>query len=462
MFCPNCGNDCGNDKFCTACQASVSQPNAQTEAKSYTIPCGLYKGVSSALTLYDEACVLCTTGVGFKKYETRIPYDKITAVVYERPLYKATSLGHLLIRWEGNRDLPIPAPNRFSVDQTTVTTATGIDTIFYHIFYMLKALAPATASFDMIIPDAKIPGVEELMQKVDAQAYFDKYAPYRDKAVEEMRRETGATLEQAKETINRIFDARQKPIYDADPMAAISDLNRLANKQLYAKEQIAKVFHYADKGAKEKTCPYCGGPLPDNCRRTPNYYFLHYYPNRVKAVKALRKDSPMSIREATRQIDEIFDAYKGTSPACKTEQSCPECGAAMALDLAPYYHTYKLDRAKAVEALCQDTGMDTDSAQVQINRAFDYYKAAEHRHIQMYGGQGSDMQCPRCGCNTVFTQELHIRSKNAILGWLIKNPLLRLMYVVSCLRISIKKSLNAGRLNHLCSNCGLEWHTRKK
>ena len=63
--------------------------------------------------------------------------------------------------------------------------------------------------------------------------------------------------------------------------------------------------------AEDKLCPYCGNPLPEGHVKTLDYYFKRYFPSRLRAVKALRKDRPMPIREAVRQIDEVFDKHLG-------------------------------------------------------------------------------------------------------------------------------------------------------
>ena len=203
------------------------------------MPCGRYDGITSSLVLYEKECVVRTTLI-FKKYETQIPFDKITAVSYVRPLCKATSLGYLLFRWEGNKDVLIPVNNNYSADKTTITTATGKDTLFYHIYQMLKAVAPSTAEFRMTVPTDNIPELDELASKVNLGVYFDKFAPYRKQAVEELQKRTGASVEAATVLIDRTFDARQEEIYANNPAAAIHDLNLIVGAKKAKEAQLAK------------------------------------------------------------------------------------------------------------------------------------------------------------------------------------------------------------------------------
>lgn len=231
MPCPHCGGtqlEGHNCAFCGA-QLLIDTPKETGENDGHLeIPCGLYKGVMGSLTLYDKECVVQNVPVLFKKYETRIPYDKITLIIYERPLPKANSVGHLLFRWEENKDLPVP--NRFAADKTTVSTSTFIDTLFFHIFYTLKCVAADTADFRMVIPEVDLPDLERFAQRTDLGVYFSKYSPYRAKAVAAFCKRTGAPENVGKVLIDRLFDARQKEIYDADPKAAIRDLNLIVEE----------------------------------------------------------------------------------------------------------------------------------------------------------------------------------------------------------------------------------------
>ena len=280
MFCPNCGNNCDNANFCPKCGTklaqqteqlavwSIGQPcphcggtklngkwcafcgaqlmvdtveNQQKEI-SNDIPCGKYKGVTSAITLYDTACVINNRVGLFKKYETRIPYAQITSVVYVRPFGNVTPLGYLLIRWEENKDLPIPPDRRFSGDKTTVTISEIVDTLFYHIYCMLKAIVPTSAEFTMIAPQYETFDEKSLLESADLEYYYRKYAPHRVQAVDALCRRTGAEKKTAKDIVDSFFDMRQKAVYTEDPTEAIRDLNRIVDEiQRKKEEELAEI-----------------------------------------------------------------------------------------------------------------------------------------------------------------------------------------------------------------------------
>ena len=85
-----------------------------------------------------------------------------------------------------------------------------------------------------------------------------------------------------------------------------------------------------------KSCPHCGGVgIEDGCcvycgmrllkkiqgqtvngqnKRSLEDYYNQYRPSRIKAIKALRRDTGMGLVEAKNAIDEVFDKLSGKSP----------------------------------------------------------------------------------------------------------------------------------------------------
>lgn len=247
MFCPNCGNNCGDAKFCSECgtrlmkKAELTKLPVDTADATVPIPCGNYSTIarSDVLTLYETELHL-SHALLFKKVKATIPYNQIRTVIYIRPLDSTFGIGQMLFRWDGNMDIPIPEPLYFQRDHSVISIHPYNDLVFDNIFYALKALAPAGAEFKLIRTAQPVKGVEELAAKVDADIYFNKFAPYRDKAAEEIRKRTGATKEAAKALVARIFDERQQIIYDSDPDAAILDLSLVAGKQIREAEAARK------------------------------------------------------------------------------------------------------------------------------------------------------------------------------------------------------------------------------
>lgn len=227
MFCPNCGKDCADFKFCPHCggEMPTDTPKITDIKKSLTdIPTSSgYLGVDGSVVLSDSAVSICVNRL-FKKYRTWIPYDQMVAVVYLRPSYKPRACGALLFRGENNKNVPIPDHRGITSDKCAITVSADTDTLFYHIFCMLKAVAPPTAKFEMIVPETDFEKLDTLAQRIDMD-YFFRYAPLREKTVGAICAKHGIPQVVAKMLVDWEFDARQKEKYNADPMDAIRDLN---------------------------------------------------------------------------------------------------------------------------------------------------------------------------------------------------------------------------------------------
>ncbi len=229
MFCPNCGRDCADFKFCPECGTQLSvhevQKSKNTNKGSTEIPTSSgYLGIGSSLVLSDSAVSICVNSL-FKKHRTWIPYDQLTTVIYVRPTLKPMTNGALLFRGESNKNVPIPKNGRFQGDQSTVIVSLETDTLFYHIYHMLKAVAPATAKFEMVVPQTKLKGMEEMAQKVDMDYFYTMYAPHRERAASGIQAKYNLSPEIARALVAQVFDDRQQQLYAADPMDALRDLN---------------------------------------------------------------------------------------------------------------------------------------------------------------------------------------------------------------------------------------------
>lgn len=238
MFCPNCGQDCGVFRFCPHCGTQMPtadqtelqkqempavQKSKNTNKGSTEIPTSSgYLGANGSVVLSDSVVSVCVNGL-FQKHRTYIPYDQLTNVIYSRP--NARSKGALLFRGGANRNVPVPRKESFVSDKAAVSFLAENDTLFYHIYWMLKAVAPATAKFEMHISPVQSKGLEEMAQAVDMDYFFNMYAPHRERAASGIVAKHGASREIARELVNRVFDARQMVQYAADPQDAIRDLN---------------------------------------------------------------------------------------------------------------------------------------------------------------------------------------------------------------------------------------------
>ena len=78
-----------------------------------------------------------------------------------------------------------------------------------------------------------------------------------------------------------------------------------------------------------KNCAFCGAQLlasigenPPRSRTKPvsisqvnlRSYYTEYYPNRPAAIKALRRDTQISLKEAKATIDRVFESCGDTTP----------------------------------------------------------------------------------------------------------------------------------------------------
>ena len=244
MFCPNCGKDCADANFCSNCGMRLKPNNLHptVEAKpASNLPkrTNTQKGSTDIPTskgyLGNRGCILLNdssvTVVGFLEKRTIIPYDQLSTVIYLRPV-SAWRGGVLIFRGGENKDVPIPEIKNFSVDSASVTFLPDQDTIFYHVFQLLKSVAPSTARFEMILPEVKIRKLDEIVQGIDLEYFWDKYAPDRERAVKEICAKHKIKPAAARAIVDKVFDAKQKILYEADALDAIRDLNfLLGNKR---------------------------------------------------------------------------------------------------------------------------------------------------------------------------------------------------------------------------------------
>lgn len=62
-------------------------------------------------------------------------------------------------------------------------------------------------------------------------------------------------------------------------------------------------------------CPNCGAVLPESGAKNPclEEYYFRYRPSRLKAIKALRRDTGIGLVEAKGIIDQLFDKKSGVT-----------------------------------------------------------------------------------------------------------------------------------------------------
>ena len=290
MFCPNCGKDCGDGKFCAECgtklQQSARTDTQQTQWKvgmacphcggtklegnccafcgaqlmldekkeenadvSYCIPVGKYGGGISGggqIEFAKNLFIVRTYGF-FKTYESRIPYSQLTQVVYIRP---EMGEGCLLIRWEGNKDIPLPAEGKYKLDRTSVRFTAEYDELFYSFFHMLKTLAPITTKFSIKLPRIESNQMPEGVDSTVLDSYYERFQPHRNLAIAVLSKEFAISEQQAKILVDKLFDERQTAIYEATESAVLKDVNLIVDRR--NREYEEKMQRYDEKISRSR------------------------------------------------------------------------------------------------------------------------------------------------------------------------------------------------------------------
>lgn len=245
MFCPKCGRNCGEDRFCMACGTQI--PREMEKARdganeavelpkrpfrkngSAKIPTSIgYHGRQGSVLLFESSVSICT-GAANNKKRTVIPFSELTTAVFLRPSANGWRDGVFLLRGKADQGDPIPDMGKMCHDAAAVVVPLEKATLFYHLFCALRAVAPETAEFRMIVPENKIRRLEEQARSVDFEYYWNTYAPFRDRAARALRERYRINPKAAQVLIDREFDWRQELIYKADPQDAIRDLNLLVD-----------------------------------------------------------------------------------------------------------------------------------------------------------------------------------------------------------------------------------------
>lgn len=173
MFCPNCGRDCGNDRFCGSCGTKLNQDAAQSAVWSVGQPCphcggtklegnhcafcgaqlkvdipaeialwkniplGAYECQYGYLKLSNDRMVIKKDFR--KKYarETVIPYGLISDADYHKNGF--LSFGWLFVRWQENATDPFPTTNvEAAQDATTIVFNTPQETFMFQLYHAIK------------------------------------------------------------------------------------------------------------------------------------------------------------------------------------------------------------------------------------------------------------------------------------------------------------------------------------
>jgi hypothetical protein len=231
MFCPNCGKDCKDAKFCSECgtRLIVGAPIEYAENDSYEIPIGIYSGYQGYIQLGKDSLVISN-----RRCTTEIPYRELTAV---RHVPGGLGGGFFSVRYEKNKHLHLPESfNEALDDDTSIHTVMPRELVFYHICCFLYTFVDQN---ECAAPAFAIEKKKVSMHQIDVSVYYEKYNPYRDKAIEALKADAAISKTDAKIIIHDYFDKCQRIEYAQNPAATLRDLDRILNlPQKRLKEQM--------------------------------------------------------------------------------------------------------------------------------------------------------------------------------------------------------------------------------
>ena len=261
MFCPNCGNNCGDDRFCPSCGTQLQQtaaPAAQSgEWKvgmpcphcgatklegdccafcgaqllvdkvetadntddSYEIPYGPYLGFGQTLHIAKEELVV-EERKAFSKKRTHIPYNHITEIIYKLSEWGSPSI------WFTYRSNGGVKKILFSCGSDDYSSR------FYHLLFVLKMLVPSEALFTILLPQKETDILNRYVGRIDLDSYFIRYNPYRKQAALALRKEYAIKEKESYLLTDALFNIKQQELYEKFPEYAVRDLNRYEKERL--------------------------------------------------------------------------------------------------------------------------------------------------------------------------------------------------------------------------------------
>ena len=179
MFCPNCGNNCGDARFCPSCGTQLQQAtrttysdwrvgmpcpncggtqldgqkcafcgsqlvvNVNPAEDTVPIPYGHYKEGLSSLDLREDHLVISRTFPFSKRGTVRscVSYSELKKVILRKKGPGRFSCGYLSVRWADN--IHIPTPNNdceAATDYASVTYCDFREEVYEKIYLALKAI----------------------------------------------------------------------------------------------------------------------------------------------------------------------------------------------------------------------------------------------------------------------------------------------------------------------------------
>ena len=141
MFCPNCGKDCGEFKFCPECGTQLCLTESKTVEREKEIafpnpPIGRYKCPDGYLEIGQKSLIICRRPF-FKEQKCEIPFDEIARVSFSDGRFSLC--GFLCVRDKWNRGIPMITVSDMAIyDRSSVYFPQSSGSVFHPVFEFLQ------------------------------------------------------------------------------------------------------------------------------------------------------------------------------------------------------------------------------------------------------------------------------------------------------------------------------------
>lgn len=257
MFCPNCGKDCGNNRFCVSCGTRI-QPEAVQESRKTEWKAGMPCPHCGGTKLTDNCCAFCGAQLVFdapnnpdvqedsfdlplidfgfggeiELNENSLTYRSFSLFsrgkVYE---IQYAQIGKVEYVRCGRSNDGLTITDHADAVRSTRILDSNDDARLYQLFCYLRTVVPKTADFVLNDEYYDEDVSKKLVKRFDTDTFFERYNPYRKRARKKIRELTGIAVPDAEAVAAKVLYDRQKALYEANPSMVIRDLNRAIREQ---------------------------------------------------------------------------------------------------------------------------------------------------------------------------------------------------------------------------------------
>lgn len=261
MFCPNCGNNCGDARFCSSCGTKLPQaaaPATQSGEWKVGMPCphcgatklneGCCAFCGAQLVLKEEPKPLDATVWedsydfpyrGFSVHGKKLILERDGIAIEESFLFKKTrtkvkftELAKAELTYNGliyiKMVFTTDSGSRFALEMKDDDGNEYDDVLLYFmIFFLIRYLANDQTDFVIDLPEAELEIQDHHGATIDLRSYFERFGPSRTDAATALSSEHEMLFEEAYPLIDKSFYLFQRELYENDPIKAVRDYNRI-------------------------------------------------------------------------------------------------------------------------------------------------------------------------------------------------------------------------------------------